>query len=687
MARPGRPASESYQPVCCSVSQSASYSSEARTVGAEDRDDHAPIFSLSKSSMDVVMATGPPHKRDPAWTRLDLRRSSSTNTHAEQNSVTLQQLHPRMWQHINSTTSNQLSLTGQHVDVHSPPALGERWITNMHRWSECSGSTHSRSSTPDTVVWKGWTSRPSSLTQETLCSPLSKPTSPPTTPSPCIPPLQTPTLPHKDLLTSSSSSTLSTHQQEDSPASSPTPTPSPLRSPQQAHTSSPLPSNSSDLFQPTSTEDDRFLENNSLFFTFPSPLPSSVSLAEEGVSSDPGCLVNDVKEELHSPGSQQLSEDGGVRSPVQMLSYLAPNSPADGRSGASVCHLELPWQPGQSCPTGRGWRSPLVSSLSDSLLGCRCHLKTREGHTKAQLFREEGTMTSKLKQVDAAVQTISPIGSLWGLRTNNSNMGSHSLLGSPPGSRLNLKSSVGSNSNLVSPSSSMFPVSSGEEEVAVEEEEEEERRGDNPTLDINSSSSHDLERRRSCLKNQGEEKDTMGRRGSMKQVQWDENGMTWDVHGASVDPEVLSTAIQKHLELQNSPRAPKRTSNKKKAPKPPLISNVVKAMTLEVHPPVMIKTSTCMVEGESEGPPEADGGRREVEEEGEEGGKKEETIEAARKVSRAEGANSKEEDEVYGEEGTSHPKSPLHGSGHSRKKSVIRSLRPGWCGGSRKADD
>lgn len=292
-------------------------------------------------------------------------------------------------------------------------------------------------------------------------------------------------------------------------------------------------------------------------------------------------------------------------------------------------------------------------------------------------------MTSQLELVDAAVQTISPIGSLWGLRTNNSNMDSHSLLGSPPGSRLDLKSSVGSNSNLVSPSSSMFPVSSGEEEV-----EEEEWRRDNLTLDINSPFSHHLERRRSCLKNHGEERDGLGRRGSMKQVQWDENGMTWDVHGASVDPEVLSTAIQKHLELQNSPLAPRRTSNKKKAPKSPLISNVVKAMTLELQPPVMIITSTCTVEGESEGPPEADGGKREVEEEGEEGGKKEETIEAARRISRAEGANSKEEDEVYGEEGTSHPKSPLHGSGHSRKKSVIRSLRrPGWCGGSRKADD
>ena len=76
MAKPGRPASENYQPVCCSVSQSVSYSSTAGSEGLEDEDDKAPIFSLSKSSMDVVMATGPPHKRDPAWTRMDLKRSS-----------------------------------------------------------------------------------------------------------------------------------------------------------------------------------------------------------------------------------------------------------------------------------------------------------------------------------------------------------------------------------------------------------------------------------------------------------------------------------------------------------------------------------------------------------------------------------------------------------------------------------
>ncbi|XP_069753883.1 G protein-regulated inducer of neurite outgrowth 1 [Narcine bancroftii] len=36
----------------------------------------------------------------------------------------------------------------------------------------------------------------------------------------------------------------------------------------------------------------------------------------------------------------------------------------------------------------------------------------------------------------------------------------------------------------------------------------------------------------------------------VREVQWDEKGMTWEVYGASVDAEVLGLAIQKHLEKQ-----------------------------------------------------------------------------------------------------------------------------------------
>ncbi|XP_015203334.2 G protein-regulated inducer of neurite outgrowth 2 [Lepisosteus oculatus] len=41
-----------------------------------------------------------------------------------------------------------------------------------------------------------------------------------------------------------------------------------------------------------------------------------------------------------------------------------------------------------------------------------------------------------------------------------------------------------------------------------------------------------------------------GQKSPVKEVVWDAEGMTWDVYGASVDPEVLGLAIQKHLELQ-----------------------------------------------------------------------------------------------------------------------------------------
>ncbi|KAM7381267.1 hypothetical protein PAMA_012218 [Pampus argenteus] len=634
------------------------------------------------------MAKGPPHKRDPAWTKLDLRRSSSTNTHSEQNSVTLRQLHSRMWQHVDNL---QLPLATQHVDANV-----ERCLPNMQRWSECS-----RSSTPDTVVPKEGFSRPCSLTQEA-----------PTSPALLISPLQTSTF---------IPLTLSVHQQGDSTETSPLPSPlqahtisplpsplqahttspllsplqghiisplqahttSPLPSPLQAHTTSPLQGHTtsplspdSNLLQLTSTNDEGFMENNLLSFQYPSPIPSSVSLEEGGESSDPGRLVDGMIEELYGSDGMPLSEGEGARSPELMSSDLTSKSGAEGQEsgrGVSVCHLQLPWQLGQT-----GWRSPLVSSLSDSGL----HECCREGITqvpKVVLLREEGTMTSRLELVDAAVQTESPIDSWCDLRRNmsTSNTGLHSILGSPPGSRLNLKSSVGSHSNLVSASSSMFPVSSGEEE---------ERRGDDPMLDVNSASSHHLERKRSCLKIQADARDEMGRRSSMKQVQWDEDGMTWDVHGASLDPEELSTAIQKHLELQNSPQPTRRTSKKKKkAPNPPVILNTVKAMTPEPNPPVMIITSTCMVEGENEETPEANE-ETEVVDEG--GSKKEETVETAGRINRAEGDNAGvEEEEVYREEGTSQPKSPSRGSGHSRKRSVIRSLRPGWCGSSRKTAD
>ncbi|XP_048027059.1 uncharacterized protein LOC125255686 isoform X1 [Megalobrama amblycephala] len=42
----------------------------------------------------------------------------------------------------------------------------------------------------------------------------------------------------------------------------------------------------------------------------------------------------------------------------------------------------------------------------------------------------------------------------------------------------------------------------------------------------------------------------MCHRTPVKEVEWDAEGMTWEVYGAAVDPEELGLAIQRHLELQ-----------------------------------------------------------------------------------------------------------------------------------------
>ncbi|KFP32574.1 GRIN2-like [Colius striatus] len=46
------------------------------------------------------------------------------------------------------------------------------------------------------------------------------------------------------------------------------------------------------------------------------------------------------------------------------------------------------------------------------------------------------------------------------------------------------------------------------------------------------------------------EQDSEAPKSPVREVRWDDEGMTWEVYGASVDPEVLGLAIQKHLEIQ-----------------------------------------------------------------------------------------------------------------------------------------
>ncbi|NWI99163.1 GRIN2 protein, partial [Crypturellus undulatus] len=60
----------------------------------------------------------------------------------------------------------------------------------------------------------------------------------------------------------------------------------------------------------------------------------------------------------------------------------------------------------------------------------------------------------------------------------------------------------------------------------------------------------------------------------VREVRWDDEGMTWEVYGASVDPEVLGLAIQKHLEIQieqfqTEPVQPSEKSNEDPSDKEP----------------------------------------------------------------------------------------------------------------------
>ncbi|NWI12541.1 GRIN2 protein, partial [Crypturellus soui] len=67
----------------------------------------------------------------------------------------------------------------------------------------------------------------------------------------------------------------------------------------------------------------------------------------------------------------------------------------------------------------------------------------------------------------------------------------------------------------------------------------------------------------------------------VREVRWDDEGMTWEVYGASVDPEVLGLAIQKHLEIQieqfqTEPVQPSEKSNEDPSDKEPPSAKVGK---------------------------------------------------------------------------------------------------------------
>ncbi|NWI71319.1 GRIN2 protein, partial [Todus mexicanus] len=67
------------------------------------------------------------------------------------------------------------------------------------------------------------------------------------------------------------------------------------------------------------------------------------------------------------------------------------------------------------------------------------------------------------------------------------------------------------------------------------------------------------------------EQDSEAPKSPVREVRWDDEGMTWEVYGAAVDPEVLGLAIQKHLEIQieqfqTEPAQPSEKSNEEPPP-------------------------------------------------------------------------------------------------------------------------
>ncbi|XP_030196824.1 uncharacterized protein LOC115531608 [Gadus morhua] len=510
----------------------------------EDTED-GPIFSLSKSSMDVLMATEPHRPWDPAVTRQDLRRSSSTNTHTERQACSLQQLRERQ-------LTEDAAAAAANKALPIPRPLSERWST-------C--STRSDCSTPDSVIWRGGPGRPKSLIQVAPSSKLAHPASPsPSFDSPETPPVSPSTRPPLPLSPCG----------KQPPMSSPTPAPPTPEVP----ASPPVPPSAP---PPTSPEPRRLpsMEYEHIPSACGSPSsPTSPPRRPVGPGSDGG--VGDGSHRGAHPvqASEELpSVFGSARSVVGGEEEHLPPTQTEGREpprqGGSL------WQPGSSAAdlgVSRRWRSPLASSLSDTGLSARCRcicgqsrLETPgppggKDHGGVEVQEEQETPGSPVRSVDAAVQTASPPGSWSGLRKHTSfasasHMGSHSVLGSPPGSRLNLRSPVGSTSNLVSATSSMFFQDAGEEREEEKGEEEKKRKKSSLMWETLAPAAEPPERRRSCLKVQGEERPRgrggeLGRRGSMKQVQWDEEGMTWDVYGSSVDPEELNVAIERHLTLR-----------------------------------------------------------------------------------------------------------------------------------------
>ncbi|XP_034538244.1 GRIN2-like protein [Notolabrus celidotus] len=71
-----------------------------------------------------------------------------------------------------------------------------------------------------------------------------------------------------------------------------------------------------------------------------------------------------------------------------------------------------------------------------------------------------------------------------------------------------------------------------------------------PEICLAEDTRSEISRSQSNTDSSGDKKPSGTPKSPVKEVKWDAEGMTWEVYGASVDPEELGLAIQKHLELQ-----------------------------------------------------------------------------------------------------------------------------------------
>lgn len=89
-----------------------------------------------------------------------------------------------------------------------------------------------------------------------------------------------------------------------------------------------------------------------------------------------------------------------------------------------------------------------------------------------------------------------------------------------------------------------------------------------------------------------------GSKSPVKEVKWDAEGMTWEVYGASVDPEELGLAIQKHLELQikeTASRAAKLSRQNTNTSRQSVSCQRRKRMLSSLRPPACcVRTTTAV---------------------------------------------------------------------------------------------